>query len=105
MLQRHKHGSGTWDPGASANQQLCANLATLYEAPPGTAEATIGLFPSDLRAQLVDAGLIEPVPIGGSDAVEIHLTNRGRAAIADCWRRTTQTRATPAVRIESPVHC
>jgi len=105
MLHRQKNGSATWDPGASANRQLCADLAALYDAPPGAAEATIGLFPSDHRACLVAAGLIEPVPIGGSDAVEIRLTDAGHAAIAACRRRTAQTGPTQGLRLDSPVHC
>jgi hypothetical protein len=59
-------------------------LCLLYGAPPGVAEATLGLLPSETRALLVEKGIIEPVAGVPGEAVEITITDLGYALIEDC---------------------
>jgi hypothetical protein len=103
--QQHTAAAPIWDPTAAANRRLCGMLATLHDAPAGTAEATLGLLPFDLRSTLVRYAFIDPVPADESTAVEIRITDRGRAAIAECARIANQPRRVTPVRSGVPTTC
>jgi|1185.fasta_scaffold24254_3 hypothetical protein len=66
------------------SSDLVETLRALGDAPPGVAEAVIGLLGAADRARLVDCGVIEPIAGAPGDAAKITLTDRGLAAIADC---------------------
>jgi hypothetical protein len=73
--------------GSAANalpRDVVETLCLLDGAPPGVAEATLGLLPSETRALLVEKGIIEPVTGAPGEAVEITITDLGHALIEDC---------------------
>jgi len=93
------------EPVESGDRRLCEMLATLYDAPPGTAEATIGLLPFDVRKALVGHALIEPVPVDGPAAAEIRITERGWTTIAECARAADRRQHAAPVRRGVPTPC
>jgi hypothetical protein len=75
-----RHGSAQ----TALPRDVLETLCLLDGAPPGVAEATLGLLPTETRALLVEKGVIEAVAGAPGDAVEITITDLGYALIEDC---------------------
>jgi hypothetical protein len=75
-----RHGSAI----TALPRDVLETLCLLDGAPPGVAEATLGLLPRETRALLVEKGVIEPVAGAPGEAVEITITEVGYSLIEDC---------------------
>jgi hypothetical protein len=84
---------------ASLSPDLVLVLGALKGAPPGMAEATIGLLPYGSRVNLVGHGLIEPMHGGAQDGVEITITECGWETIHAC-AGAHRSQAEPRARVD-----